>query len=294
MLIDWFTVVAQTINFLILVWLLKRYLYQPVLHAIDMREQRIAAELADAAQKQTQAQTERDSYQQKNQQFDQQRERLMQQAVEVANVEYQRLLQEAEQAADLLRRKRQQSLASEAQNLKHLLSQKAAQEVFAIARKTLSDMATTSLEQQVTDVFIRRLNALEPTVKTILTEALARSSATSPAILRSAFELTEDQKSALQHAINQCFSLDVTVKFETINALISGIELSANGQKLVWSIADYLLSLEQSIAALLDEKKQSKAQHKTQETAVTHLNDPVPSEDKNKLSAPVKARSHDE
>jgi F-type H+-transporting ATPase subunit b len=48
MLIDWFTVGAQVLNFLILVWLLKRFLYKPILHAIDAREQRIAKELADA------------------------------------------------------------------------------------------------------------------------------------------------------------------------------------------------------------------------------------------------------
>ena len=42
MLIDWFTVGAQALNFLILVWLLKRFLYKPILDAIDAREKRIA------------------------------------------------------------------------------------------------------------------------------------------------------------------------------------------------------------------------------------------------------------
>ena len=42
MLIDWFTVAAQALNFLILVWLMKRFLYKPILHAIDAREERIA------------------------------------------------------------------------------------------------------------------------------------------------------------------------------------------------------------------------------------------------------------
>ena len=49
--IDWFTVVAQAINFLILVWLLKRFLYKPILHAIDEREKGIAAQLAQAEAK---------------------------------------------------------------------------------------------------------------------------------------------------------------------------------------------------------------------------------------------------
>jgi F-type H+-transporting ATPase subunit b len=53
MLIDWFTVVAQVLNFLILVWLLKRFLYRPILNAIDVREKRIAAEVADARRRRT-------------------------------------------------------------------------------------------------------------------------------------------------------------------------------------------------------------------------------------------------
>ena len=48
MLIDWFTVGAQALNFLILVWLLKRFLYKPILHAIDEREKGIAAQLASS------------------------------------------------------------------------------------------------------------------------------------------------------------------------------------------------------------------------------------------------------
>ena len=59
MLIDWFTVLAQLVNFLILVWLLKRFLYRPILDAIDAREKRIAAELADADAKKDDAEKKR-------------------------------------------------------------------------------------------------------------------------------------------------------------------------------------------------------------------------------------------
>ncbi len=69
--IDWFTVVAQAINFLILVWLLKRFLYKPILHAIDEREKGIAAQLAEAEAKKAEAQKERDDFQHKNEAFDQ-------------------------------------------------------------------------------------------------------------------------------------------------------------------------------------------------------------------------------
>ena len=51
MLIDWFTVVAQIVNFLVLVALLKHFLYGRLVEAIDAREKRIAARLAEADEK---------------------------------------------------------------------------------------------------------------------------------------------------------------------------------------------------------------------------------------------------
>src|ERR1700678_2549050 len=117
MLIDWFTVGAQALNFLILVWLMKRFLYKPILHAIDAREKLIAAELADAATKKTEAAKERDEFQHKNQEFDQQRAALLSKATDEAKAECQRLLDETHKAADALRTAQQEALKNDAQNL---------------------------------------------------------------------------------------------------------------------------------------------------------------------------------
>src|SRR5580704_7535080 len=95
MLIDWFTVGAQALNFLILVWLMKRFLYRPILRAIDAREKLIAGELADAATKKAEAQKEHDEFQHKNEEFDQQRAALLSQATDEAKTERQRLLDDA-------------------------------------------------------------------------------------------------------------------------------------------------------------------------------------------------------
>ena len=92
MLIDWFTAGAQALNFLILVWLMKRFLYKPILHAIDEREKRIATELADADARKAEAQKERDAFQHKNEEFDRQRAALLSQATDEVNAERQRLL----------------------------------------------------------------------------------------------------------------------------------------------------------------------------------------------------------
>ena len=87
MLIDWFTIGAQALNFLILVWLMKRFLYKPIVDAIDAREKRIAAELADADAKKAEAQKERDEFQHKNEDFDRQRAALFGKAADEAKAE---------------------------------------------------------------------------------------------------------------------------------------------------------------------------------------------------------------
>jgi len=97
MLIDWFTVVAQAVNFLILVWLLKRFLYRPVLAAIDAREQKIATQLAQATQREAQAQTEREEFQRRNETLAREREAILRKASDAVDAERQTLLEAARQ-----------------------------------------------------------------------------------------------------------------------------------------------------------------------------------------------------
>ena len=253
MLIDWFTVIAQVVNFLILVWLLKRFLYRPILDAIDAREKRIAAELADADAKKAEAQKERDEFQHKNEEFDQQRAALLSKATDEAKAERQRLLDEARKAADALSAKRQETLRNERAEPESSASVAATQqEVFAIARKALTDLATTSLEERMGEVFTRRLREMDGKAKAGLGEAL--KAASDPALVRSAFDLPAEQRAAIQNALNETFSAEIHVRFETAPDLVSGIELTTNGQKVAWSIADYLASLEKGVDELLKEK----------------------------------------
>jgi len=111
MLIDWFTVGAQIVNFLILVWLLKHFLYKPILDAIDAREKRIAAELADADTKKAEAEKERTDFEDKNKVFDQQRSALLGKAADEANAERTRLIDQAHKDAESLRATRRMRCA---------------------------------------------------------------------------------------------------------------------------------------------------------------------------------------
>src|SRR5665647_92483 len=258
MLFDWFTVGAQALNFLVLVWLMKRFLYKPILDAVDAREKRIALAQLDAVLKQTAAQKERDEFHAKNAKFDQQRNELHSQLKDEIKAERQRLLDQAHQAADALRVKRQDALTSELQSLQRDIVRRSREEVFAIANKVLTDLAGTPLEQRMAEVFTHRLRALHGKAKETLGAAL--KTALEPAVVRSAFALPADERAKIQNVINETFSGDVHLRFETAPDLVSGIELTANGQKVAWSIADYLTALKTGIGELL--KEQDKAEPK--------------------------------
>ena len=262
MLIDWFTVAAQVVNFLILVWLMKRFLYKPILHAIDEREKRIATELANADKKKAEAQKENDDFKHKNEEFDKQRAALLSKATDEAKAERQRLLDEARKDAAALSSKLQEALRDQEHTLHQAISRRTQQEVFAIARKTLTDLATVSLEERLGEVFTRRLREMDAQAKAGLAQAL--KTASDPALVRSAFDLPAQQRAAIQNALNETFSADIHIRFETAPDLISGIELSTNGQKVAWSIADYLMSMEKSVDELLKEndKPIAKTEHK--------------------------------
>jgi F-type H+-transporting ATPase subunit b len=252
MLIDWFTVGAQAINFILLVWLLKHFLYKAILNAVETREKRIATELADAAETKTAAQTLQAEYKLKKEQLDQQRGDLMNKATQEVSAERQRLLGETTAAGVVLAAEQQKTLRRDVQSLNETIRSHTQQQVFAIARKALAELATASLEERIADVFLRRVRAMGGTAKAVFADAIR--TATEPVLVRSAFDLPAVQRAATQNALNETFSADVRLRFEAAPELIGGMELSAGGQKLAWSIADYLTSMQRSIEELVPDK----------------------------------------
>jgi F-type H+-transporting ATPase subunit b len=257
MLIDWFTVGAQIVNFVILVWLMKHFLYKPILNAIDAREKRIASELADANAKKAEAEKERADFENKNKVFDDQRSALLSKATGDAKAEGAQLLDKARKDADSLRDTQAAALQSDHAKMGSQITRMATEEVFGIARKALSDLATVSLEERMGEVFTRRVHQMNGKDKELLAAALKASS--EPAVVRSAFAMPAEQQAAIQNALNETFSAVVRIRFETTKEAICGIELSANGQKVGWSIATYISALDEKIGALLEAQSTQQA-----------------------------------
>ncbi|HSY29264.1 MAG TPA: F0F1 ATP synthase subunit B, partial [Burkholderiaceae bacterium] len=175
MLIDWFTVVAQAANFLILVWLMKRYLYHPILSAIDARETKIATGLKDAESKQVEAAKQCDEFQQKNDTLEQSRNALLQSVQNDAKTERKKLLDQTRKEVEALRAKLDAALQGERDALKREVATGVQKEVFSIARKVLTDLGSVNIETQISKVLVDRLHALDHHAKTEFSGALKSS-----------------------------------------------------------------------------------------------------------------------
>lgn len=250
MLIDWFTVGAQLLNFLILVWLMKRFLYQPILAAIAGREQRIAGQLADADRRQNEAGQLSASLAAKTAELDQQRATLLAAAVAAAQAERQRLLDQGRATDAALRQRNDEAMRAEQRRLCASVSAQAGAEVLAVARRVLSELADDSMEAGMVRLFLRRLAGLDAAAHAQLAAALA--TAPDSAVLRSALPLNADQQAALTQALRDAGLAAVTPRFDSAPGLVCGIELSIGGWCLAWNIDSYLTGLEQRVAALLD------------------------------------------
>jgi F-type H+-transporting ATPase subunit b len=152
MLIDWFTVGAQAVNLLVLVWLMKRFLYGPVLAAIDAREKKIAGELKEASDAKARAGKEREDLRVQTETLQGRREELLRAASVDAEAQHQHLLEDAHREAQELRVKSLAALTAEQTELQLEIVSRARREAFALTRKTLAGLADTTLEERMLEV----------------------------------------------------------------------------------------------------------------------------------------------
>ncbi|HSZ25883.1 MAG TPA: F0F1 ATP synthase subunit delta [Cytophagaceae bacterium] len=252
MQINWFTIIAQIINFLLLAWLLKRFLYKPILDAIDTREKKITDQIEHAQQTENEAKKEKTEFLKKNETFDKERATLMGKVIEEAGIEKNRLQEETKNEILTLSDKMRTSLNKEQEQIGIELTRRTTNEVFEIAKKVLKELSDKTLEDQITHVFIKRLKQQSEEERKNLTTAFASNS--QPIIVRSAFELSSQQQEEIIQSVNEFLSKPSEFNFKVETSLLGGIELNVNGYKVAWSISEFLTSIEKTIHEVVNQK----------------------------------------
>jgi len=236
--IDWFTFVAQIINFLILVGLLRWFLYGPIVAAMQQREDNIAARWHAAEQRAAEADEKARQYEQKNVELEQQREELLKDAHREAHEHRERLTREAHDDIEQKRVEWLQSLSRDQTETLDEVRQQLAELAVDAARHTLTELANADLEEWIVRKFVSRVDRLDdPQREEIKAHLLDGESEFS---VRSAFRLSGQWRDQICDVIRQSFGHDGDVSFEDSADLICGIQLDVGGYSFGWNVNEFV------------------------------------------------------
>lgn len=236
---DWTTFILEIINFLILIWILKRFLYQPVLNIIDKRRAGIDAALAEAKRTEEEA----IALKQKNEQFlvdweNEKEKKHAELAAELAQIREQKLteidnkINEEWQRRQILEERRQIGYERK-------VEEKAITQGTAFVSKLLSRLASPALENQLLTLLLEDLNQLSDEDK----QAIINDATTSPALqitIQSAFPLSDEQHEKLRSALADITKTKLPIEFQCNDALLAGLQITIGSWVLHANLRDEL------------------------------------------------------
>ncbi len=246
MLFDWFTVFAQIVNFLILVFLLRRFLYGPIVRTMQERERLIQERIQNAERMQQEAEEERKRYQALNEELRQHFEQKQKEAEEEAQAWRREALHSARQEVEATLQEWRRSVQQEIHSFKAELRRFTVQKTFAVAEKAIRDLADASLEERMARAFLSQIE------QGSLDLSLLKHH--DGLTIQSAFELSPPFRRQMQEALAAHLGRQVALKFEANPELAAGIEIVApDGHQIGWNLRRYLESLEEELDSTLQQ-----------------------------------------
>jgi F-type H+-transporting ATPase subunit b len=255
--IDWLTVVAQIVNFLVLVWLLQRFLYRPITSAMARREERIEARLAEARATREAAEAEARTVREEQDALNLRRDEMLSEAREEAAALRARLEDDIRAEFEAKRKTWQAHLQEEREDFTAQLRHRAGHQVIDIVGRVLRDYAGSDLAGQVAGTFVDQLATLEEDARDKLVRAAGR--ADGPARVESSLALAPGARSRITRAIHDCVGRDIEVEYHEDGDLLLGVRLTIGEQTVEWSAARFLHRLEST----LDEVIEGSARHRS-------------------------------
>ena len=266
MIIDWYTIIFQIINFLILVFLLRYFLYGPIVRMMDEREAKIVEREEKAETQRREAEEEAAAYRTKNEELEKKQDELLDKARASAEEEKSELLKEARQEVSETRRRWEEALEREQEAFITELRRRISLQASAVARRCLADLADARLEELTWQRFIKKAEELSDEDREELQKGL--ESENYKLNLLSAFEPEDEQVEELEKVLEKMLpeakgKLKLNQKVD--QTLLCGLELEAGGYRVSWNIESYLDGLE---ADILKELSQSSAPQAQEEEEV--------------------------
>ncbi|NGP89871.1 hypothetical protein G3569_16045 [Aliifodinibius halophilus] len=255
--------VAQIVNFLILLALLKRFLFGPIQDIMTKREEQVASRLNEARKKLAEAEAKKKNYQHKLDELERSKKEMLQDAKEQAAQTQKQLEHEAREEIEKMQHNWKEALASEKEAFFKELHRQATFNIINILKKLVQELSNSTLEKETVNVFIEKLQSLGKEEQQKITTAVSGGEAQTVSVI-SSFELNNEMQQQITGSIKRLFLDDFKCIFEVSSSIGFGIELSTDGWKIGWDANIYLEDLKRNIEQLFTSDVETIQQQTTQ------------------------------
>jgi len=251
--IDWFVFFSQIVNFMILLFLLKKFLYGRIIGAMDAREAKIAARFAEVEQAREESRASAEAYARKLRDLEERSEAMLEKSRLDAESFKERLQEKAREETEFLKTRWIGAIKSERENFLQELRHLAGRQIYAVSRQVLKDLSAMDLEERIVEILVERVAAMDEKEREKFREPLENGGTVA---VTSAFAIPPEAQARLTEALRRHVAADAKVVYEMSDDILSGCELRSDGHKIAWSMKDYIETLEESFFTALYEEAQ--------------------------------------
>lgn len=248
MSINWFEIIAQMVNFFILLFLLNKLFYKPVIKAMDARQERLAAEHDESERRMVEANELATAAQLQLAGMETTRQEILSQARAEAKEQKERLLEKSKTAAELRRDFLVQEVEEERERFLHNVRLVLGESAVRIAGRILTMVSREDLQERTFALFIEAVRSVDKT--TVGEQAQPETDA--PA-LYSSHKLSDDQKQTFEACLEELLGVSRAVTYEIDTTLVLGFELRFETLTVHKSVRKYLEETEATIKGSLEQ-----------------------------------------
>jgi alternate F1F0 ATPase F0 subunit B len=244
--ISWFEIVAQIINFFIILFILQKLLYKPVLKAMSKRQERISKAQNEADEKMKEANKLIDEYDKKIEDIQNEKRNILDDARKQAQEKRESLLEDYKKEAEKKRNVYLKEIEDEKENFEKNLRKKLGNSAVKIASHIFDTISSKELEKEIFDTFIfnlKELNSNTPNQDISKEETIE---------IHSFKELSQDEKETIENALKEQIKEIKNINYETDSSLVLGYELNLETYTLHTNIKNYLNIVQKDIIENLD------------------------------------------
>ena len=236
--INWSTFILEIINFLVLVWILKRFLYKPILDVIGRRRAGIEKTLADAKTLHAEAEKLQVQYEARLDDWDHEKQQAREALAREIDLEHERKLAELQDSLEAEMEKARVRESRRQADARHKIEETALVQGARFATFLLEGAAGPETEKRLAELVITELDHLEPERVKELRSSYRKTSA--EVVVISAFPLPEELRRRFKQSLAEITDPDKTVRFEQNSDLIAGIQITIGEWGLGANLRDEL------------------------------------------------------